>query len=429
MSIKSTDTFFTDEKKPWSKVKDELLYCYLVPYTQKIFTTGRTLIYIDCFAGSGAFGGLKEIPAFTINDQNFPENAGSPIIALKALEMAKLNSKGDPKYRMHLVEKKYGNNLIEIIQKSQFKSLYKQNHITIYQDDFKEVVPGIVKKETANKKCNLFCYVDPFGIKDLKMKVFQSLFRNNLYSIELLINFNSFGFFRYACAYKKALIKERKILEISNEGYERIESETQDIKTNRDKKTFLDEILGCDKWEEIIDDFHSEKIDCYEAERRISKLYKEQLKSVLNFKYVLDIPISVEEKKIPKYRMIYATKHPDGAVIMGDVMVKRKELIHDLIIEKNQQKTLFDEKDYENKDIIKKNLYSLITNQEQRIADLTAKFYDKFGIIHTKINNILKDLEKENYIKIRRYPELTATGRVATFLEEKSIRKVFISLI
>ena len=49
---KKNDDFFV-EKKPWSKVKDELLGCYLKPYVAKILYTRKPLAYVDCFAGKG----------------------------------------------------------------------------------------------------------------------------------------------------------------------------------------------------------------------------------------------------------------------------------------------------------------------------------------------------------------------------------------
>ena len=51
---KKNDDFFV-EKKPWSKVKDELLGCYLKPYVAKILYTRKPLAYVDCFAGKGKF--------------------------------------------------------------------------------------------------------------------------------------------------------------------------------------------------------------------------------------------------------------------------------------------------------------------------------------------------------------------------------------
>lgn len=49
---KKNDDFFV-EKKQWSKVKDELLGCYLKPYVAKILHTHKPLAYVDCFAGKG----------------------------------------------------------------------------------------------------------------------------------------------------------------------------------------------------------------------------------------------------------------------------------------------------------------------------------------------------------------------------------------
>ncbi len=51
---KKNDDFFK-EKKPWSKVKDELLEGYLKPYIQKVLYTRKPIVYVDCFAGKGMF--------------------------------------------------------------------------------------------------------------------------------------------------------------------------------------------------------------------------------------------------------------------------------------------------------------------------------------------------------------------------------------
>ncbi|MFC2638325.1 MAG: hypothetical protein ACFN0X_05345 [Mitsuokella sp.] len=69
---KKNDDFFV-EKKPWSKVKDELLGCYLKPYVAKILHTRKPLAYVDCFAGKGKFD---------------DGNPGSPLIALDVFSVA-----------------------------------------------------------------------------------------------------------------------------------------------------------------------------------------------------------------------------------------------------------------------------------------------------------------------------------------------------
>lgn len=67
---KKNDDFFK-VKKPWSEVKDALLGHYLKPYFQKILHTRRAIVYVDCFAGKGAFE---------------DGNPGSPLIALHTIE-------------------------------------------------------------------------------------------------------------------------------------------------------------------------------------------------------------------------------------------------------------------------------------------------------------------------------------------------------
>lgn len=69
MAKKNHDFF--KEKKPWSEVKDELLGCYLKPYLQKILHTHHPVVYVDCFAGKGAFEDGKP---------------GSPLIALQTMQ-------------------------------------------------------------------------------------------------------------------------------------------------------------------------------------------------------------------------------------------------------------------------------------------------------------------------------------------------------
>ena len=67
---KKNDDFFK-EKKSWSEVKDSLLGNYLKPYLQKILHTRKSIVYVDCFAGKGAF------------EDGQP---GSPLIALQTMQ-------------------------------------------------------------------------------------------------------------------------------------------------------------------------------------------------------------------------------------------------------------------------------------------------------------------------------------------------------
>ena len=66
----SSNKKFFEHKRPWSRVKDELLRCYLSPYLNKIITTNNPTLYIDCFAGKGKFDDGED---------------GSPITALNCV--------------------------------------------------------------------------------------------------------------------------------------------------------------------------------------------------------------------------------------------------------------------------------------------------------------------------------------------------------
>ena len=81
---KKNDDFFV-EKKPWSKVKDELLGCYLKPYVAKILYTRKPLVYVDCFAGKGKFD---------------DGNLGSPLIALDIFQQGLASTKLDGKAKI-----------------------------------------------------------------------------------------------------------------------------------------------------------------------------------------------------------------------------------------------------------------------------------------------------------------------------------------
>ncbi len=51
----SSSLSFFKEKRAWSRIKDELLKAYLVPYLAKVSRTRRPIIVADCFAGKGRF--------------------------------------------------------------------------------------------------------------------------------------------------------------------------------------------------------------------------------------------------------------------------------------------------------------------------------------------------------------------------------------
>lgn len=431
MCSKSTDKFF-QKKKDWSKVKDNILSSYLVPYFTKIGSTNKMIWYIDMFSGKGIYDDLVK-RNFTADE--IPDYYGSPLIALAQYNLACQKKRKKIDVFFNFFEKKYYSDLVENIENFEFDDLssFDKNYITtdIYCENndsklcLKETVDDLFRENKINRNHCVFCYVDPFGVKDLHMSLFEHLANQNFFSLEFLINFNSHGFFRAACAVKKAKIRET----VFEEDSDLIEDNPIDIKNLNSKKCFdlLDSIMGGSKaWEKIIEDYNNFIIDGNEARDKIVLLYKNQIKHNLNLNYVLPIPIRFTKTGPCKYHMIFATNNESGAVLMGNNMSKREEYMRKKI--EGCCCSLFeaDEKE-EEENIVKKNLLKLLNDEEEIfITKIIAKYYDKYEIPCCKISSLLKDLEKSAKITIERYPTLTKTGRKSSFMDEKKGQSVII---
>ena len=172
MAKKNNDFFV--EKKAWSVVKDELLGCYFMPYVSKILHTGRPLVYVDCFAGKGKFD---------------DGNPGSPLIALEAIDKCQnITSMKFSQIEATFIDLNYADDLRKNLQKYPWVNVIDGK----YEDNLANILQG-------KEHCNVFLYIDPYGIKALKFSIFDDLSKKNFNSIELLINMNSFGFIREAC--------------------------------------------------------------------------------------------------------------------------------------------------------------------------------------------------------------------------------------
>lgn len=171
---KRNDDFFV-EKKPWSKVKDQLLGCYLKPYVAKILHTHMPLVYIDCFAGRGKF------------DDGEP---GSPLIALDIMQRGLKSSTSSGHLQIAPI-------FIDINYAEDLRSNLKDYpNAKIVSGAYGKTIDNLLKNRDG---CNVFLYIDPYGIKELNCSKFDEFAKRQFYSIELLINMNSFGFIREGC--------------------------------------------------------------------------------------------------------------------------------------------------------------------------------------------------------------------------------------
>ena len=388
---------FFKEPTEWAVIKNSLLSCYLVPYFQKILCTRKTINYIDCFAGAGKFDTGED---------------GSPLIALKIINNCISKSKfADTNINCIFIEPKVADVLI--------KNIGAFNRATVisskYEDEIKRILEGKLGE-------NVFLYIDPFGIKSLRYDLYEYYSKAKFNSIELLINFNSFGFIRDACRVMKCPSEQLNIIMQIFQDY----SYKEDVSIQE-----LDNIAGGNYWRKIIQNYIDKNINCYEAEVQLSDAYCKRLNE--HFKYVINIPIRLKKGQKPKYRMIHATNNEDGCLLMYENMCKRWECLSQ--IQTNGQCSLFEEtpeNDMVDEVEIRQKIIELLKNVDNYIHfnEFIAKFVTKNGIIceYSRFQKIVREMEKNAQVLVKRNPALTPTGKTSTFLEEKRSENHFVEI-
>lgn len=412
MSKNNSDFF--KAKNEWSVIKDRLLGCYLTPYFQKVLLTGKPIYYVDCFAGKGKFE---------------DGNDGSPLIALRIREdCLKKTSK----------KEKYGAIETCFIDMNHAADLGVNIASIAPSYDAPTIVSGkyeenIIKCLQSKRGYNVFLYIDPYGIKALDSGMFDSFKTLGFNTFEMLINFNSFGFFRDACRVMQVNCQNDTALQGLDEL---VEYDPTSVDANTQSELLLTGIAGGEYWKSIVLDYQDKKINGYQAEQRLSTEYKKMLKQ--RYSYVLDMPIRLKAGQRPKYRMIHVCDHEAGCFLMAQNMQKRKDELF-ITIQQQRQMTIFDlgtlgsssvEGDTYTKDQIADKVRSHIAAlpQQMGITKFLATFVNEYGLLceFKMIYEILDELATEGAIQIVRSPQETQTGRITTFWEEKKNQSVTI---
>lgn len=394
---KKDDSFFL-KKSVWAEVKDALFGCYFKPYISKILHTHRPIFYVDCFAGKGKFDDDKK---------------GSPLIALDIIhECQKASYAQDSQIQSFFIELNYA----DVLQ----SNVSGYNNVRVisgrYEDNIETLLHG-------KQNHNVFLYIDPYGIKALNCELFDKFSSNDFNSIELLINLNSFGFIREAC---RALGTDLDDVEPFDEIQE---YEPSFMDSSEKSKKELTDIAGGEYWRKIIEDYKENHIDGYEAEVQFSVEYCKRLQK--SYKYVLNMPIRLKERQRPKYRMVHATNHEDGCILMNDNICKRWEVLK--LIQSDGQIKIFDET-VENKTVnineirtrLKTHLSKYKTNTKLNI--ILAEFFTNNGILCPSgdVKKILKEFETNGNIEVTRKPALTKTGKPTTFFTQNSDQTIMV---
>lgn len=386
---KKNDDFFV-EKKVWSEVKDELLGCYFKPYVSKILHTYKPLVYVDCFAGKGKF------------DDGKP---GSPIIALDIIEQCcAITTMQNVNIEATFIDLNYAEELQE--------NLSHYPWVKIISGKYEDQIRGVLRNKNGS---NVFLYIDPYGIKALQCTLFDEFARGKFNSIELLINMNSFGFIREACHAMGTSFDNAEIFD------DLVEYEPTKLTASEKSIKELNEIAGGEYWQPIIIAYKNHEIDGYRAEELFAEQYCMRLME--SYTYVLNMPLRIKRNQRPKYRLIYATNHRDGCLLMVDNICNRWQALQRIqsggqlqLWEENYNNQMVDIEDIEDKTIEHFSQCDKWTSLHEALA----MFFMKHGpICSTKtIKDILKKLEKTGQIEVLRNPDRTKNKKPTTFMYE-----------
>lgn len=392
---KKNDDFFV-EKKAWSVVKDELLGCYFKPYVSKILHTYKPLVYVDCFAGKGKFD---------------DGNQGSPLIALDVISQCQANTTAiGTSIEATFIDLNYAADLQE--------NLKDYPWVKIVSGKYEDNIRSILKNKSG---CNVFLYIDPYGIKALQCTLFDDFARGKFNSIELLINMNSFGFIREACHAMGTTFDDKEIFDDLVE-YEPTKMDATDKSIKE-----LNEIAGGDYWQPIIASYKKHEINGYDAESQFAEQYCMRL--MQSYTYVLNMPLRIKRNQRPKYRLIYATNHRDGCLLMVDNICSRWQALQE--IQSGGQLQLWEE-NYDNQvvdddDIEKKTIEHFFQcDNWTSLHEALAVFFMKHGPICSTgtVKTILKKLEKDGRLCVLRNPDMTANGKPTAFMSEEKGKTV-----
>lgn len=391
---------FFKVKNDWSKIKDDLLGGYLPQYFQKVLITRHPIYYVDCFAGKGKFD---------------DGNDGSPRIALqKRDDCLQRTTVQNGRIDTCFIELNHAKELGENI----FEYKNAKGTLTVVSGKYEEEIKTLLSNKN---QYNIFLYIDPYGIKALDYELFNKFSTFGFNSIEILINMNTFGFFRNACRAMKVTAVQND--EAFSDLDDIVEYDPTEVDDSTQSEILLNSIAGGDYWKVIVNDYNSKTIDGYEAERRFSTEYKKHLQKM--YTYVLDMPIRLKQKQRPKYRMIHLSNHEHGCILMADNMMNRKDKLF-IDIQNQGQLSLFAET-MENEIINLHDIQQKMSCFLKRFPDgittdkLLAAFYTEYGVLCKSgdIRDVWKAMEKENQIVVVRNPETTPKGKKSTAFSEK----------
>ncbi len=304
MTHRAGDEFF-EHKRLWSLRKDEILGCYLAAYLPKIMMLRKPVLIVDAFAGPGRFRDGE---------------AGSPRIICRCVrETQDKNLTAPQPVSVWCIER--------------ITTLHSQLVSNIEEFEFAHARNGAFgdfASEIAaqTRTSSVFLYVDPFTVEGLVWselnRIFAGLGEGN--SVEILLNLNSPSFVRRGLALLKS-----KVTAIDDD-------ETPVDADNQVDATFdaLDAVAGGRWWQELL----TSSINYPAMVQEFVHEYCKRLSS--RFSEVVSHAVKAKpHHQVPKYHLVFGTRHLDGLTLMNDEMVKSRRKLAD-IARDLKQPTLFE---------------------------------------------------------------------------------------
>jgi len=302
---KADKSFFL-RKREWSKRKDEILRCYLPPYLRKVAKLGRPIFIVDAFAGRGMF------------EDGTP---GSPVIICQCVKAA-LDKGLSVTVSVVCVEPN------EELFAGLKKTISEFSFATPRQGRFQECITDFEKQARDH---STFLYVDPWTVEGLKWRYLDRIFQhltNSGTSIEILLNFQADIFARMGLSALRLATPELDPGVGDSDEIDAPMAESPSIER-------LNDFAGGNWWQQIL----QSSIDYPGKLQRLTNGICEQLKG--RFREVCQHAIKAKpHHTVPKYFLIFASRHPDALRLMNDQMVKSRNALAELA--KPKEPTLFE---------------------------------------------------------------------------------------
>jgi three-Cys-motif partner protein len=272
----------------------------------KIATQRAPILIVDAFAGPGQFG---------------DNELGSPLIICQSVKAALSRHLSVP---------------VSVVCIEPIKDLFdKLNHL-LNQFDFAEAKYGkfadyINEIEHKAKNHSIFLYVDPWTVEGLDWKCMDRVFQHlnvSRMSIEVLMNFNAPSFVRRGLAALKMSIPE------FNPEIEDLEEIDAPLSTSPSIQR-LNNVVGGKWWQYILKSQSSFPQKVQELATGVSKNLSKRFKEVC--KHAIK---AQPHHTVPKYYLIFGSRHPDALILMNDQMVKSRQMLAELA--KPKDPTLFE---------------------------------------------------------------------------------------